>query len=136
MGLQLKDFRQDKDLVRNLTATYVAPLENPLAKYTPCVIKNRLISYLYTKEADAVMSTQISNLGDTDLPEEMRPFIDSVYFILGKEKALPNTCSAISCNGKTNISFTRYIQESTFEDEFFRRLRELGLNVEIQDPSK
>ena len=136
MGLQLKDFRQDKDLVRNLTAAYVAPLENPLAKYTPCVIKNRLISYLYTKEADAVMSTQISNLGDTDLPEEMRPFIDSVYFILGKEKALPNTCSAISCNGKTNISFTRYIQESTFEDEFFRRLRELGLNVEIQDPSK
>lgn len=136
MGQQLKDFRQDKDLVRNLTAAYVAPLENPLAKYTPCVIKNRLISYLYTKEADAVMSTQISNLGDTDLPEEMRPFIDRVYFILGKEKALPITCSAISCNGKTNICFTRYIQESTFEDGFFLRLRELGLHVKIQNASK
>lgn len=30
MGKQLKDFLQDKDLVRNMTAAYVASLENPL----------------------------------------------------------------------------------------------------------
>ena len=132
MGKQLKDFLQDKDLVRNMTAAYVASLENPLVKYMPCVIKDRLVSYLYTREADAVISIVISNLGDTDLPEEMRPFIDRLYFILGTEKNIPNTCSVISMNGKAFINFTRNIQETSIEDEFFRRLQELGLKVEVE----
>ena len=132
MGQQLKDFLQDKDLVRNMTAAYVASLENPLVKYMPCVIKDRLVSYLYTREADAVISIVISNLGDTDLPEEMRPFIDRLYFILGTEKNIPNTCSVISMNGKAFINFTRNIQETIIEDEFFNRLQKHGLKVEVE----
>jgi len=132
MGKQLKDFLQDKDLVRNMTAAYVASLENPLVKYMPCVIKDRLVSYLYTREADAVISIVISNLGDTDLPEEMRPFIDRLYFILGTEKNIPNTCSVISMNGKAFINFTRNIQETSIEDEFFNRLQKHGLKVEVE----
>lgn len=132
MGKQLKDFLQDKDLVRNMTAAYVAPLENPLVKYMPCIIKDRIISYLYSREADAVISIVISNLGDTNLPDEMRPFIDRLYFILGTEKTIPNTCSIISVNGKAFINFSRNIQETAIEDEFFRRLQELGLNVEVE----
>jgi NRPS condensation-like uncharacterized protein len=132
MGQQLKDFLQDKDFVRNMTAAYVAPLENPLVKYMPCIIKDRIISYLYSREADAVISIVISNLGDTNLPDEMRPFIDRLYFILGTEKTIPNTCSIISVNGKAFINFSRNIQETAIEDEFFRRLQELGLNVEVE----
>ena len=132
MGKQLKDFLQDKDLVRNMTAAYVASLENPLVKYMPCVIKDRLVSYLYTREADAVISIVISNLGNTDLPEEMRPFIYRLYFILGTEKNIPNTCSVISMNGKAFINFTRNIQETSIEDEFFNRLQKHGLKVEVE----
>jgi hypothetical protein len=132
MGQQLKVFLQDKDLVRNMTAAYVASLENPLVKYMPCVIKDRLVSYLYSREADAVISIVISNLGDTDLPEEMRPFIDRLYFILGTEKNIPNTCSVISMNGKAFINFTRNIQETSIEDEFFNRLQKHGLKVEVE----
>lgn len=132
MGQQLKDFLQDEELVRNVTAAYVAPLENPLVKYMPRIIKDRIISYLYTREADAVISIVISNLGDTNLPEEMRPFIDRLYFILGTEKNIPNTCSVISMNGKAFINFTRNIQETAIEDEFFNRLQKHGLKVEVE----
>lgn len=132
LGLQLNHFRQDKDLVQNVIAAYVTPLENPLVKHIPCIVKDRVISYLYTREADAVMSINFSNLGDAKVPEEMRAFIDRVYFILGQEKSISNTCTAISFNGKTSIIFTRNIQESAVEDRFFRHLKELGLNVDVE----
>ena len=132
LGQQLNHFRQDKELVRNLIAAYVTPLENPLVKHIPCIVKDRVISYLYTRDADAVMSINLSNLGEVKVPEEMRPFIDRVYFILGQEKTIPNTCTVISFNGKTSINFTRNIQESAVEDRFFRHLKELGLNVDVE----
>jgi NRPS condensation-like uncharacterized protein len=132
LGQQLNRFRQDKELVRNLIAAYVTPLENPLVKHIPCIVKDRVISYLYTRDADAVMSINLSNLGEVKVSEEMRPFIDRVYFILGQEKTIPNTCTVISFNGKTSINFTRNIQESAVEDRFFRHLKELGLNVDVE----
>ena len=62
----------------------------------------------------------------------MRPFIDRLYFILGTEKNIPNTCSVISMNGKAFINFTRNIQETSIEDEFFNRLQKQGLKVEVE----
>lgn len=62
----------------------------------------------------------------------MRPFIDRLYFILGTEKNIPNTCSVISMNGKAFINFTRNIQETSIEDEFFNRLQKHGLKVEVE----
>lgn len=131
IGKQLKEFTQ-KDFMQGVSTAYVKALENPIIKYMPLTLKEKIVSAIYTRECDDCTCVGISNLGDIKLPEEMAPFIDRMYFVLGDEKTIRNNCSAISFNGKTYIAFTRSIEETALEDMYFERLNALGLEYRLE----
>lgn len=115
-----------------MIAANVLPQRNALIRLTPVGLKNLVMDRIYVRTGEAAGSINLSNLGETDLPEEMRPWIERMEFIIGPQRSYPNNCSVISCGGKTCIQLIRNIREAELERRFFSRLVELGLEVTVE----
>jgi len=107
---QLKE-RTQKEYIQNMVSEYVEGMKNPVVKRIPLIIKDRLIDYLYAKTSIERACTCISNLGNFALPEDMSPYIDNVYFGMG----------------------ARTIEEPALEEEFFRRMQEMGMKISMRE---
>ena len=115
-----------------MIAANVIPQKNPLLRIAPVALKNAVMSLIYRQSGETGGSINISNLGDTALPEEMEPYVERLDFIIGPQRSYPNNCSVVSYGGKTCISMIRNIRESDLERQFFSRLVELGIRVTVE----
>ena len=115
-----------------IIAANVQPQQAALLRLTPVLLKNLVMDMIYRKSGESGGSLNISNLGTVELPEEMRPWVERMEFIIGPQRSYPNNCSVLSWNGKTYVSMIRNIRESELERRFFSRLVELGIPVEIE----
>ncbi len=98
-------------------------------KIMPLFIKNLVMKAVFMAVGERKSCLSLSNLGHIELPEEMMPYIDRIDFILSVQSSAPHNCSVISFKDKTRISFLRDIKESKLELEFFKVLRDLGLEI-------
>jgi NRPS condensation-like uncharacterized protein len=101
-------------------------------RLTPLFIKNFFMKIVFNRVGDRKSSTTISNLGVVNLPEEMSRYVKRMDFILGPLSRNKVVCAALTYNGQLVLNFTRTIQESSVEREFFRRLVKLGISVKIE----
>ena len=115
-----------------MIAANVIPQKNPILRIAPVALKNAVMSLIYRQSGETGGSINISNLGDTALPEEMEPYVERLDFIIGPQRSYPNNCSVVSYGGKTCISMIRNIRESDLERQFFSRLVELGIRVTVE----
>ena len=115
-----------------IIAANVQPQQAALLRLTPVLLKNLVMDWIYRKSGESGGSLNISNLGTVELPEEMRPWVERLEFIIGPQRSYPNNCSVLSLGGKTYVSMIRNIRESELERRFFSRLVELGIPVEIE----
>ena len=74
----------------------------------------------------------LSNLGRVELPEEMYPYVERMDFILGTQATRPHNCGVLTYDGKICMNFIRDILEPDLEAAFFRVLRDMGLEVQVQ----
>jgi len=121
-----------RQMMAGMIAANVLPQKNRLLRLTPLALKNLVMDLIYARTGESGGSINISNLGDTRLPEEMLDRMERLDFIIGPQRSYPNNCSVVSCGGKTTISMIRNIRESVVEQRFFSRLAELGLDVLIE----
>ena len=66
------------------------------------------------------------------LPDEMKPYVERLDFILGAQAAAPYNCGVISFKDRLYINFIRDVQETGLEYRFFKVLQEEGLSVMAQ----
>lgn len=107
----------------------VALEDNPAIRRIPLFIKKPVINYIKTHKGDLYCSQTMSNLGNIDLPEEMRCYVKDVDFILGRPKIRPGAVGCVSYGGRLNLNFARRIVEADFEDRFVATMQELGIEV-------
>ena len=74
---------------------------------------------------------KVARLLHEQFPENEEMHIRKICIYMGVQKSYHNNTSVLCYNGRSYISFTRTIEESSIEEEFFRRLRKLGLKVTI-----
>ena len=115
-----------------MIAANVLPQKNALLRLTPVGVKNMVMDLIYSRSGETGGSINISNLGDTRLPEEMQSRIERIDFIIGPQRSYPNNCSVVSCGERTYISMIRNTREAETERQFFSRLVELGLEVTVE----
>ena len=101
-------------------------------RLAPVFLKNIVMNAVYQRTGESFGCLNISNITNVDLPEEMRPYIERMEFIIGPQRSYPNNCSVLSYGGRTYINMIRNIRESELERRFFSRLVDLGLAVEIE----
>ena len=115
-----------------MIAANVQPQQLTLLRLAPVGLKNLVMNAVYRRSGESGGCLNISNLGELELPEAMRPYVRRLEFIIGPQRSYPNNCSVLSYNGTTAINMIRNIRESELERLFFSHLVELGLPVEIE----
>ena len=87
---------------------------------------------IYNAVGERKTCLSMSNLGNIKLPQEMKPYVKRMDFILGIQSFLPHTCGVLSYNDTLYINFIRNIKESELESHFYQVLQQLGLTVTVE----
>lgn len=127
IGLDLDPKRMSTKIAVNVNS------ERMLAvKLLPLPIKDLVMKAVFNAVGEKKACLCLSNLGRVELPEEMRPYVERLDFILGTQATKPHNCGVLSYGDRMYINFIRNIREPDLEACFFRVLRDLGLSVEVQ----
>ncbi len=127
MGLQTTK----KEMVTRITAN-VNSEKSPILKVMPLFIKNFAMKAVYNAVGETKSCITLSNIGKITVPTEMESFIERMDFVIGKQSNLPYTCGILSYKDKLYMNFTRTIKESRLELEFFKVLRDFGIEITVE----
>lgn len=125
-------FMLDEKKINAKVSSHVKIKKHILLNITPIFIKRHIFSFGEKLFANRICSTNLSNLGNVEVPEEIAKHVLKMDFIMGRSKAKPVGVSCISINSNLYISFSRRIMEAEFERIFFNFLSNLNLPIEIE----
>ena len=127
MGLEINPKQMSAKIATNVSS------ERMLAvKLMPLFIKNIVMKAVFHTVGERKSCLNLSNLGNVTLPEEMRRYVRRMDFILGVQATAPHNCGVLSYGDTLYINFIRNVRESELESCFYRVLRNLGLDVQVQ----
>ncbi len=102
--------------------------EKPLfLRMTPLFIKNIVMKLIFDAVGEKKSCFSFSNLGVCRTPEEFSRFVERIDFVIGVQASAPYNLSAITYNGKLNLSVIRNIENPVLECQLYRVFRELEL---------
>ena len=107
-------------------------MKNYFIRRIPMFVKKHIMSFIEAKMGDGYITTSISNLGNIELPKNMKKYVTDMNFILGKSRGKPSCVACIGYNNKIYITFSSIIKETDQERIFFKTLANMGLEVYIE----
>ncbi len=102
---------------------------NIFMRMVPRVIKNLVLKFAYSIRGTKQETTNLSNIGNVEIPSEMAEHIEKIHFILQASKSTQKNMSVAGFDEKLFITFSRKHVESAAEMFFFRTLTENGVQV-------
>ena len=115
-----------------MIAVNVGSERNMAVRLIPLPLKNLVMKAVFTAVGERKSFMSLSNLGAVQVPEEMKPYITRLDFILGPQASAPHNCGVLSWGNDLYLNFIRNIRETGLEQHVFRVLQELGLSVTVQ----
>ena len=112
-------------------AANVKPERSLALKIAPLPLKNLIMRLVYRVSGESKGTLNISNLGLTQLPPEMAPWVEYLDFIIGPQATYYNNCSVLSFGQWTRINLIRSLVSPVLERAFLTALVELGLSVQV-----
>jgi hypothetical protein len=103
-----------------------------IVRLLPLFLKNWIMKAVFNAVGERKSCMSMSNLGMVTVPEEMRPYVQRLDFILGVQATAPHNCGVVSYGDTVYINFIRNIRQADLEAHFFRVLRELGLTAQVE----
>ena len=113
-------------------ATNVGDERLMAVRLLPLFIKNAVMKAVFDATGETKSCLSLSNLGQTQLPEAMMPYVQRLDFILGVQAASPYNCGAVSFKENLYINFIRNTKQPELERHFYAVLRELGVPVKAE----
>lgn len=107
--------------------TNVSAEKNVLMKIVPRVLKNVALKVAYKIRGVKQETSNLSNLGEIELPDSMSKHVKNIRFILQASKTTQKNFSVTGYNGKLYFAFSRRHIETDAEKEFFRILSSNGV---------
>ncbi|MDD3995243.1 MAG: alcohol acetyltransferase [Bacilli bacterium] len=127
MGMMITEKKLNAKLTGNVKIE-----NNKLIGIIPAFIKKYILSIGEKMMGDRYCSSNLSNLGNISLPNEMVPYLLDMNVMVGRSKGKPNSAACIGYNNNLYISFSRKIKEPITEKLFFTKLVEMNIPVEIE----
>ncbi|MBQ6817404.1 MAG: hypothetical protein IJO27_03140 [Bacilli bacterium] len=104
-----------------------------ILRIVPLFLKKFALKIGYARASSKANSLCISNLGEIDLPEEMKKYVKKIIFSNGAMKETPINLGVTYYNDLVYMTFTSSIVERDFQKVFFRELVNLGLDVTLEN---
>jgi len=105
---------------------------SPALKPMPLFVKRLALRAANSLVGENQFTASLSNIGLVDLPTPMRDHVTRFDFVIGRSRKANVNCSVVGYGGKVVISLSSSVAERDVEDGFFRRLRDLGLDVILE----
>ena len=122
---------EKEELIRKMSEN-VAFEKNIFLRITPYFLKNFVLKIGYSMLGIKLNTMSLTNIGNIIFPESMKPYIRDLTAAVFAGKINTVNCSIMTYENKFKITFTRSIIETRIEKEFFRHLRNEGLDIEIE----
>ena len=119
-------------LLSAVIATNVADEKNLLVRLVPRVIKNLVISGIFRRAGDRLVTSTLTNLGRTELPTGTDRLIRRFEFQLGSPAAPLCACASVTTGSELRLVFSSNIRETTLPRETLRYLVETGIPVTVE----
>ena len=120
----------------SLIQTNVSSERLMAVKLMPLFVKNIVMKAVFDAVGERKSTLSLSNLGVVRMPEEMKPYVERLDFILGVQATAPNNCGVLSYGDTIYINFIRNTREPALEYHFFQVLRDMGLTVTVESNQK
>lgn len=104
---------------------------NFLMKIVPRWVKTLVLKIAYSIRGTKQESTNLSNIGAVELPEDIKKHVKKMYLTLQASKTTQKNMSVIGYNGKLFITFSRRHIENGAERLFFRTLVNHNIDVVV-----
>lgn len=105
--------------------------KNFLIKILPRALKTLILKIAFNIRGTRQETTDLSNLGDIELPKSMQEHVKNIRFILHSSKTMQKNLAMTGYNGKLYFAFSRRHIETDCEKTFFRMLAEKGVNCTV-----
>lgn len=91
-------------------------------RFIPWALKSLCLRIGYRIFGGSNSCMTITNLGNVQLPEEMRPYVTDFEVMLTPRAKSPYNFSILSYNGTSTINISRFGESTELEERFFRKL--------------
>lgn len=124
--------KTDKEFLQQGINRFVAFQSNLLLRIVPVFIKYPVMRFAFNQFGERAKTITVSNLGNVQLPDSMRPYADSMDVVLYPTNKSPINCGTATVNDKLTITFSRSIEENEIIRTFFKEITRLtGLDVTV-----
>ncbi len=127
MGVEITKKQMSMKIATNVNSEKLAAV-----RIMPLFVKNLVMKAIFDSVGEKKSCLTVSNLGNVQFPDAMKPYIQRLDFILGAQATAPHNCGVITYGDTLYINFIRNSQESALEYRFFTVLRDLSIPVEVQ----
>ncbi len=127
MGLDITPKHMSTMIATNIRAETILAV-----RVIPLFLKNFIMKAIFDSVGERKSCMSMSNLGRVQVPKEMEAYIQRFDVILGVQATAPYNCGVVSYGDDLYVNFIRNIQESALEQQFYRVLREMELEAEVQ----
>jgi hypothetical protein len=115
-----------------MIATNIRDEVNMFNKIAPLFLKNIVMKLFFMLFGEKKSTMTLSNLGVVKLPEEMRPYVERVDFILAPQSSGPYNAGVVSYGDTLYLNIIRNIVEPKLEREIYAILRESGIHTKLE----
>lgn len=115
-----------------MIATNVGSEKLLAVRVIPLFLKNIVMKAIFDSVGERKSCLSLSNLGQVEVPEQMKAFVERFDFILGVQATAPYNCGVLSYGDTTYINFIRNIREPALEWHFYQVLQSLDVPVTVE----
>lgn len=127
MGLEITPKHMSTVIATNIKCEKILAV-----RIIPLFLKNIIMKAIFDSVGERKSCLSLSNLGQVQLPEQMRPYVERFDFILGVQATAPYNCGVISYGDTLRMNFIRNIREPMLEQAVYRVLHAEGIPVQVQ----
>ncbi len=113
-------------------SSHVSMGYNPLIRFTPRIIKDKIMLFVYKNFGEKRYSTTLSNMGRIVVPEEMDPFIERINFNLPPNRINMSSATLTSFGKEMYLTVTSILQQPLMEQAVFRTLDEQQIHYSVE----
>lgn len=100
-------------------------------KFIPLFIKGSVFKLVSGFVEDVSETSVLSNLGNIELPKEIKDKVEKMDFVLGTSTINRVLFALATCNNTTTLSISKFTKNTSLENNLYNLITKEGINIKV-----